>query len=231
MRTKLIETNTIGGVNIIDRTKSIFNVIKAITGQPFEWLNQANADALDKEYYLNHSGQKPISPMFETLRGLSNVNAVQEIARVIINKYYDKWNKLFDAFIESEYEPLENYSMEEVETPNITRGSTEKVKTKIETETEDDITDAKVHGFNSIDGVPSGSTERNGKVVVTGDDEENQVTRSESETGTRSLTRHGNIGVTTSQQMLQSEITLRTNYNFVDMLFKDVDSVMTLLIY
>lgn len=228
---KLIETNEIGGEHIIDRSKSIFNAIKGITGQPFEWLTQDNADILDVEYYLNHSGEKLIAPMFEKLLNLTGVNAIQQVAKVIINKFEDKWNKLYEAFIESEYKPLENYSMDETETPNITRDSTEKTKTKIETETENDITEANVYGFNSANPVPSGSTERNGKVVVSGDKTDNEVENVAHETGTRTLNRHGNIGITTSQQMLQSEIVLRSNYNFVQMLYKDVDSVMTLLIY
>lgn len=231
MMKKLIETNEIGGEHIIDRSKSIFNAIKSTSGQPFEWLTQPNADTLDVEYYLNHSGQKWISPMFRKLLDLQDVNAIQQIAKIIINKFEDKWNKLFEAFIESEYKPLENYSMEEVETPDITKESTENTKTKVETSTENDKTEAKVHGFNSVEGVPSGSTERNGKVVVEGGADDNEVHREDTETGTRTLTRHGNIGVTSSQQMLTQEIELRSGYNFVEMLFKDVDSVLTLLVY
>lgn len=231
MMKKLIDTNEIGGEHIIDRSKSVFNAIFSITSQPFEWLTQENADILDVEYYLNHSGQKWISPMFRKLLDLQDVNAIQQVAKIIINKFEDKWNKLFEAFIESEYKPLENYSMEEVEKPQITKESTENTKTKIETSTENDITEAKVHGFNSADGVPSGSTERNGSVIVEGGANDNEVHRVDTEKGKRELTRHGNIGVTTSQQMLQSEIELRTDYNFVEMLYKDVDSVLTLLVY
>lgn len=231
MKTKLIDTNEIGGEHIIDRSKSIFNAIKDVNNQPFDWLSQANADILDIEYYLNHSGEKFIAPMFEKLLNLTGVNAMNQLAKIIINKFSDKWNKLFEAFIESEYEPLENYSMEEVEKPQITKESTENTKTKIETSTENDITEAKVHGFNSVDGVPSGSTERNGVVKVEGGADDNEVHRVDTEKGKRERTRHGNIGVTTSQQLLQSEIELRSNYNFVQMLYKDVDSVLTLLIY
>lgn len=231
MRKKLIETNEIGGEYIVDRTKSIFNAIKSVTGQPFEWLTQDNADILDIEYYLNHSGDKFIAPMFEKLLSLDNVNVMEKLAKVIINKFQEKWNKLYTAFLDTEYEPLENYNMEQVETPNITKGSTENTKTKVETETENDKTEVKTYGFNSVNPVPSGESERNGKVTVSGSKDDNETTRTETETGTRSLTRHGNIGVTTSQQMLQSEITLRTSYNFVEMLYKDVDSVLTLLVY
>lgn len=46
----------------------------------------------------------------------------------------------------------------------------------------------------------------------------------------RELTRSGNIGVTTSQQMLQSEIELR-KWLFYQSVFNDIDNILTLSIY
>lgn len=46
----------------------------------------------------------------------------------------------------------------------------------------------------------------------------------------RVLTRKGNIGVTTTQQMMQSEVDL-WKWNFYRSVFKDIDSVLTLRIY
>lgn len=45
------------------------------------------------------------------------------------------------------------------------------------------------------------------------------------------LTRSGNIGVTTSQQMLESEILLRRNNYLLDIIFESVDRVLALRIY
>lgn len=42
---------------------------------------------------------------------------------------------------------------------------------------------------------------------------------------------HGNIGVTTSQQMLESEMVLRMKYRFVDIVTKDLINEMTLKCY
>lgn len=48
----------------------------------------------------------------------------------------------------------------------------------------------------------------------------------------RELTRSGNVGVTTSQQMISSEIDLRQAYNLMDALvFPDIDKVMVLNLY
>ena len=43
--------------------------------------------------------------------------------------------------------------------------------------------------------------------------------------------REGNLGVTTSQQMLESEIELRSNNKFFEIVFKDIDGVLCLSIY
>lgn len=52
----------------------------------------------------------------------------------------------------------------------------------------------------------------------------------EHEGGKRELERSGNIGVTTSQQMLESEIAL-WQWTFVEQVFKDVDAVLTIPVY
>lgn len=46
----------------------------------------------------------------------------------------------------------------------------------------------------------------------------------------RTLTRHGNIGVTTSQQMLNSEIEL-WQWDFFNGVFKDIDKILTIQTY
>ena len=56
---------------------------------------------------------------------------------------------------------------------------------------------------------------------------ENTETRDLAVGATHTLTRSGNIGVTTSQQMLESEYQLRTKH-FFDMVFANVDDVLTI---
>lgn len=65
----------------------------------------------------------------------------------------------------------------------------------------------------------------NGDVSITAPDE----TTLEGDKGSmRQLTRSGNIGVTTSQQMLQSELDLRVNQSFIDIFCKMFARDMTL---
>ncbi|WP_407416481.1 hypothetical protein, partial [Methanobrevibacter sp.] len=60
--------------------------------------------------------------------------------------------------------------------------------------------------------------------------EENTNEKVSTHTGTETTRRFGNIGITTSQQMLQQELEVR-KYDFYKMIYKDIDSVLCLSIY
>lgn len=182
--------------------KGIFEVIKSLN--KFTWLNDTNSLNLDYEYYYNHSGEKYLSPITSRFYEDSEATYLTKLANIIANKYEDKWNKIYNAFISSDYNPIENYSMVEQEN----------VATEIVNETD---ANQNTFGFNtdSVDGVPQ--TINGAKTTTSGDSEKNQ----------RDLTRSGNIGVTTSQQMIQSEIDLR-RFNLFEEMMNDVDSVMCL---
>lgn len=213
-RKKLIDTVDI---NDLLSTGGIFSKIASITGQPFIWLDTSLALILDKDYYLVHSGNKWISRAFNRFIELEDDNiiadALSELANLIISKFELSWNKIYSA-INTVYKPLENYDMEQKETPDITH--TKNVKSDIKTSNG-------IYGFNSDDLVPTTKGETTGAKL------DNEETNKES--GNRTLTRHGNIGVTTSQQMLQSEIDLRSNFNFMNQIMEDVDSILCLLVY
>ena len=67
----------------------------------------------------------------------------------------------------------------------------------------------------------------------------NTVSNESSDTETKDLQtntsetfhREGNLGVTTSQQMLESEFELRMHYRFFDVVFADVDKTLALQLY
>lgn len=76
----------------------------------------------------------------------------------------------------------------------------------------------------------TGNRTANGSETHSGTD-----TRTQTHTGTTTTTyeehRSGNIGVTTSQQMLESEFKLRETWRMQEMLYKDVDRLLCLPIY
>lgn len=183
------------------------------------WIDETIAQSLDNDYYLVHSGSKYVSCVYERIKKLiddeklSLSSVEQYLASSIINKFRESWNKIYDAMT-TEYAPLENYDMTQKETPNVTHAKT--VKQDLTTENDG-------YGFNSGDAVHVS------KSKISGASLNNEETNTE--TGTRDLTRHGNIGVTTSQQMLLSEIDLRSKYHFIEQIFNDVDSILCLLVY
>ena len=250
---------------IIDPSYGIFTAI-ANLDDSLPWLKGISND-LDVEYLYNQSGEKEL-----TLLGFKC--ELNQIAHVCLNKFGDNWNRLYDAYVTKQYEPIENYSMTEIETPDLsdirtsskTHSGTNKntIKTDVddannrETMQSTDITTTDngktgIYGFNSGDeSVPSDSSDTTNKVIgsmdknkimesnntITSTSETNDGTVSNTETetdtnkhtGTRTLTRSGNIGVTTSQQMLQSEIELR-KWNLYNRMFEDVDSVLVQELY
>ena len=277
-------------------TGGIFKDIATGRAETFPWL--ANAATLDMEYFGNKSGNKSVSPIIEKFID-QNIDAkVQNpfvltttqrtaLANIIVNRYSEKWIKLY-ALLSKEYNPIENYSMTETETPNITKRqgvsvdyeisdektiqrnmSTTETPTPNYTVTDekktgtnysvstDSETNAESYGFNSSSPVPTNDAYGNSKVTTTGNADENVETNThkqtggmtvtesgnanenvetnthkqtgyteETETGNRQLTRSGNIGVTTSQQMIESEIAL-WQWNFIESVYKDVDMVLT----
>lgn len=190
-------------------TTGIFNNIFTRYGSTFTWLTQNDAHTLDMMYYLNHSGDRTISPMFETLIQMeesgSITSALNLIADAIVLMYQDQWNRLYDAYITKTYDPIENYSMVE----------DENVGSKI---TNSRSTSTGTYGFNSDESVPTDTGS------------ESSTTTGAYNDNVRKLTRSGNVGVTTSQQMIQSEIDLR-KWVFYGNIMSDVDRMITLSVY
>lgn len=195
---KLSATN-----DILESEYGIFEAIQTLN--KLTWLSSDDAELLDIDYYLNHSGNKYVSPLYLALFKADETNYLTKLAKIILLKYADNWNKIYDAYFLTDYEPLENYSMVE----------DEKVNTDISVSTDGDNN---TFGFNttSVDGIP------NSKNSIS------QHTTGKEKDNTRNLTRRGNIGTTTSQMMLGSELDLR-RYNFYQMMMNDIDEVLTIV--
>ena len=229
-------------------TRGIFTRLGALFPEELPWANE-NGQTLDQMYFGNHSGDKETSPLLDKFIEQNRENAIPELlteeqittlANILYTRYGVQWNKLYKV-LSAEYNPIENYSMTEeetpditrTETPNITRDKTISAKSDFTVTTNSD-TATDVYGFNSASPVPQGESNGNSTVTTQGDADKNVTTENETETGTRTeretgkrtLTRSGNIGVTTSQQMLESEIKL-WEWNFYETVFKDVDTVLT----
>lgn len=197
-------------------------IFATLTGVPWDDEETVDKIALDIEYFGNHSGLKESSPLVEKMTDWPNDEQLSsvEIGRlqqIIINKFSVSWQKIWDAMI-MDYNPLENYNMKEKSTPGVV--TTRKENTDINVA---NSANGNVYGFNSSSAVPASTSGGNSR--TTGDKAKNYS--EESKTGFDQLERSGNIGVTTSQQMLEQELNIR-KYHFFDIVFADVDTILAI---
>lgn len=216
----------------------------------------------DEDEIIGTTNNSNIGVVIEDDTSLSD--AINKLVPIILNKYGDKWQRLWDAFIETEYAPLENYSMVESETINDDvshKGTIGESGSNSSTDTHNlassdtetgGVTSAisgtpidKVYPSFSSTATPVKETTQSTTQTTTYNNHKHELTDtgtlsvsgSNSKTTTfgnsderdisRSHTRSGNIGVTTSQQMLQSEIDIRNNFNLINQIYRDLDKILT----
>ena len=206
------------------------------TDTPLTWLDEEISREIDRMYYLEHSGNKPISITYDRMIYIREVedntfDVKGKLMDMIVSKFYDKWNRLYEVLVQSHYSPLENYDMTQTETPDITKTKHHEENTDMSVSTSDQTTENSLYGYNNASPQPVNKADSSGTTTTTGDVTKNYYDDTDTETGTCGLTRHGNIGVTTSQQMLLSEVDLRDKINFYNIIMNDMDSILCQLVY
>lgn len=130
----------------------------------------------------------------------------------------DNFAKLWQGFT-AEYNPIENYDRQEdsTETPNITH-------TLSNSGQDASTNEADVQGYNGTDYVPNSRTKSSGTSSTNGTD---------TESGTRTYTSriHGNIGVTTSAQMLEGELNLRKSMDIYALIAAEFETDNLIQVY
>ena len=130
----------------------------------------------------------------------------------------DNFAKLWQGFT-AEYNPIENYDRQEdsTETPNITH-------TLSNSGQDASTNEADVQGYNGTDYVPNSRTKSSGTSSTNGTD---------TESGTRTYTSriHGNIGVTTSAQMLEGELALRKSMDIYALIAAEFETDNLIQVY
>lgn len=102
---------------------------------------------------------------------------------------------------------------------------------KDESNTEQNNTSSNTINTNNDNTVTDDRNELVTKDLQDTDNEEITEDGTTKRTGTIDTETVGNIGVTTSQQMLESELELRFEWKIFDLIFRDVDKVLTVNIY
>lgn len=196
--------------------------------------------------YLSHSADKIVSHefwiktavMFEEtdIRGktisewISLITGEPDALEYIIT---DEFNARFGENIYSvwkayttAYAPLENYDVTENIDYTPLAKQTVTGTTKSSTSTN---VDNSVYGFNSATAVPASESDSS-TTQLKADNENEVVTSYDGGKDNTNTTRHGNIGVTSSQQLLEAEINVRKT-EILELVFQGLDACLCEAVY
>ena len=171
-------------------------------------LNIQSAD-LYLMWVLKYSSFKYISDDYDEIK--SYVDILSKI-------YSDRFTKSVNVLL-SEYNPIENYNSTETESIEISgeNSSTSEISSTSSGENTNSTTGETTETLSPYDSENFNNNSKNNSSGITtensssSDTSSNTMSGTSSQTNARTLKRSGNIGVTTSQQMIQSEIELRKN--------------------
>lgn len=142
---------------------------------------------------------------------------IAAIVEMIYSLNIENWNRLYSNY-KAQYEPIENYNLIEESTKKNTGTQGNKQSGTSTTESS-----ASVYAYNVT--TPNPATA--GNATVTPD---LTNVRTDDLTEHNELNRHGNIGVTTSAQMITENIEL-WKWKYFNEIFKDIDSIITTGVY
>ena len=196
------------------------------------------------------------SGVVKDLQPLTGGTEQAEFLHDMFAKFWYKWGKLLDNVYAQNYNPIENYdriedtSLSYEGAENVTRNvdSDRKTKgttadTRTDTSTAESSSQKNVFAFDSTEPSPSDSdsgtttatgTGSSNSTVDNSDTEKRTETEGHSFTDRKNVTAsriHGNVGVTTNQQMLISEQEFRTKYDFFDTVYADIADTLLKPIY
>lgn len=140
------------------------------------------------------------------------------------------WDRFYKASL-LEYNPIENYDRQETETITGTQAhSGTDTTTNTGTASGSGSDTNKIAGFDSVTLVDHDS---NTSTASTTTSETTELSHGEQIADSHSRTSriHGNIGVTTSQQMLEQEIAVTDKLNIYDIITNDFKNRFCILVY
>lgn len=233
----------------------IFTAIAQIS-----WFPGVSPAHVDTYFMLKH-GEKLASKVcdkFADSDGHITGQGLSDLAAVIHNANIVNWEHMYKT-LTVEYNPIENTDYtetvhEERHTENtgnaVTTGEMTTTNTNVTTGEMTNSNEINVAGFDSATNVPSSDstnttdygTENDNPVTVTstttsdyglktGNPVTNDTSGEEDGTYDRTIRKHGNIGVTTNAQMIESDIDVWKLNHFYDCLCSDICKVIALSIF
>lgn len=184
-------------------------------------------------YFVNKFGERGFYLYYDSENATNNTNRVKQASDYIAlygksHKY--EYDKLVDT-LSLEYNPIENYSMTEKGTdtraPNITQTNKGVNTNTVGVDTS--ITTGKTT-FDKSDSFINDTKTTNTGTNTDTQDINTTVTTTGNEKTIHEFTRSGNIGVTTSQQMIESERQLAM-FSVVDLFVKAIADIILIGVY
>lgn len=159
------------------------------------------------------------------------------LINIISNKYYNKWNKVFETY-KLDYDVLSPYNMSITDNTEDTMTSNDKFNTSrdnkqegTENSTNNDNTQSNVYAYNSATASPNENSTTDTTLNST-TTQNNTTTGNDNRDYTRdnsikkTITRKGNIGNTLPQELIERQRKLLDTLLY-DIIFKDIATVIS----
>jgi hypothetical protein len=198
-------------------------IFKAISN--ISWFSGVKPAAVDT-YFILMNGEKLGSKILEAFAndaGVIEGDKLKALATMIHNKYITNWEHEYKT-LTVEYNPIENTDYVETYTGSAsgTSGGTTTEGGKVKTNTS-------INGLGSSSLVPDSESTQD--FAPGGANRTTTVSGNSSGSDEHEIRKHGNIGVTTNAQMIESDIDVWKLNNFYDILCKDICDVIALSIF
>lgn len=194
----------------LEKSKPV-TVFSELNKRDVPWKDKySNTVVLDRLYQYSHSNSLICAALCDNID-------LATLVEMIYTLNIENWKKLFENYTIT-YKPIDNYSM--TEKSKKTNTGTQN-NTQSGTATSEST--SKIYAYNVDSSNPASSSTATSTPNLENVRTDNLVEENE-------LTRSGNVGVTTSAQMIEENIRLWA-WNFFDSVFKDIDRVLTIGVY
>lgn len=193
-----------------------------------EWFPGLSPSAFDT-YMILRVGDRLASHKLEIFAnddGIVTGTKLSTLAKTLLNIYAISWRNIYRD-LTVQYNPIENTDFVEI-IKDKTTGTGEAASESTGSSTSGSTTDADVYGFNTTT-TPVGDN----KTTINASDTTGANTSTTSSSVTdyeREYRKHGNIGVTTNAQMIESDLEIWKN-KIADKFIDDICKVIALSIY
>ena len=230
-----------------------FALMALVKQDTLPWGNETDTAVMLDRALVGSYGERIVAPLVTKLKDKTSVAWRQNVCTIVYDMFMSKWQKFFNT-LDFEYNPIENYSMSEIMSNDDRKRYYGKTNTRTDNLTSRNAgtnrTDPNLTDTESINNFGFNSTAENGEPTEkrtlnkTGSSVDT-VDVSKIDTGTQTyadggsdreehsyqLTRTGNIGTVTAQDMIKQEREILMFDYFYDVVFPDILRVLTIKIY